>query len=127
MRCSKEFNLGRNGHVATGWVATSANAVNVVTDALYAAAVGLDLPHVHDVVGRQDHHLDRHVHVEHAANVKCVMYSSDSVIMSSRIPDPSVDRRVSVNNGAARVGATTMCLDMCVMTENEKNKCVFKS
>ena len=27
----------------------------------------------------------------------------------------------SVNSGAERMGATTMCLDMCVMTENRRN------
>ena len=58
------------------------------------------------------------------------MYSTTSTALrtqqelgttSSRVPGPTVDRRVSVNSGAERMGATTMCLDMCVMTENRRN------
>ena len=58
------------------------------------------------------------------------MYSTTSTALrtqqelgttSSRVPGPTVDRRVSVNSGAEGMGATTMCLDMCVMTENRRN------
>ena len=35
---------------------------------------------------------------------------------SSSVPGPTVDRRVSVDSGAAGKGATTLCLDMCVLT-----------
>ena len=38
---------------------------------------------------------------------------------SSRVPGPTVNRRVSVNSGAARMGATTLCLDMRVLTVRE--------
>ena len=58
------------------------------------------------------------------------MYSTTSTALrtqqeqgttSSRVPGPTVDRRVSVNSGAEGMGATTMCLVMCVMTENRRN------
>ena len=39
--------------------------------------------------------------------------------MSSRVPDPTVDRRVSVNSGAAGMGATTLCLDNHFKTQNK--------
>ena len=48
------------------------------------------------------------------------MYSTTTLYSattkSSRVPGPTVDRRVSINSGAARMGATKLCLDMCVLT-----------
>ena len=41
--------------------------------------------------------------------------------MSSRVPGPTVDRRMPVNSGAARMGATTLCLHVCVLTQKEKS------
>ena len=41
--------------------------------------------------------------------------------MSSRVPGPTVNRRMPVNSGAARIGATTLCLHGCVLTQKMKN------
>ena len=43
--------------------------------------------------------------------------------VSSRVPGPTVDRRVSVNSGAERGGATKLCLHKCVM-KRTRRKCV---
>ena len=44
---------------------------------------------------------------------------SHHVVLS--VPGPTVDRRVSVNSGAEKMGATTQCLDMCVLTNKERS------
>ena len=48
------------------------------------------------------------------------------VSMSSRVPESTVDRRVSVNSDAAKEGATTLCLDRHVTTDDGKNRCASK-
>ena len=45
--------------------------------------------------------------------------STTNKAKSSRVPGPTVDRRVSVNSGAERVGATTLCHGMCL----HQNRC----
>ena len=78
---------------------------------------------------------ERHVHVgpvEHHEHELRVLVRQCT--KSSRVPDPTVDRHLSVNSGAERMGATTMCLAMCVMTErgnprkqqNMSCECVLK-
>ena len=44
---------------------------------------------------------------------------SHHVVLS--VPGPTVDQRVPVNSGAERMGATTQCHDMCVLTNKERN------
>ena len=41
--------------------------------------------------------------------------------MSSRVPGPTVNRRMPVNSGAAKIGATTLCLHGCVLTQTMRN------
>ena len=78
---------------------------------------------------------ERHVHVgpvEHHEHELRVLVRQCT--KSSRVPDPTVDRHLSVNSGAERMGATTMCLAMCVMTvrgnprkqQNMSCECVLK-
>ena len=57
-------------------------------------------------------------------NPTSTLISSGFVTLSSRVPDPTVDRLVSTTSGAAGVDATTLCLDLCVSTENEMNRCL---
>ena len=59
-------------------------------------------------------------------NKKCLTNTSGLVTISARVPDPTVDRESVGQQWAARMGATTLCLDRHVMTENEKNRSVFK-
>ena len=59
-------------------------------------------------------------------NASCTLISSGIVTMSSHVPDPTVNRRMSVNSGAARMGATTLCLHMCVLTRRREKQCVLQ-
>ena len=58
--------------------------------------------------------------------MKRVMYLNlpGTVTMSSHVPDPTVDRRLSINSGAAGKGATTLCHDNRVTTRNEESEFV---
>ena len=56
-------------------------------------------------------------------NPMSTLISPFLVTLSSRVPDPTVDRLVSTNSGAAWVDATILCLDWCVSTEHEVNRC----
>ena len=58
-------------------------------------------------------------------NATSTLISSGFVTLSSRVPDPTVDQLVSTNRGAAGVDATKLCLDLCVSTENEVNRCLL--
>ena len=55
-------------------------------------------------------------------STNCVFWSGN-VTKSSRVPDPTVDRHTSVNSGAERMGATTVCLaHVCHDSERKPQK-----
>ena len=52
--------------------------------------------------------------------------ADEASIVLTHVPSPTVDQRVSIDSGAPRTGATTLCLGKCVKQERNEQVCLAK-